>query len=552
MPPKSIKGKERLTIAAPKPKPKGRPRRTVSQIEAPYQAPQLEPPPFVPRLTAPRVKDIKTGTLRGTVLSVISRYYINAKISRTKEAKYEKAVNMIFDEYNFSSSYQFLTNYDVTQRCMTDIDNYLYKHEPILFKKPRIYSKRWEMERGESEYMEEAQSASIPMPSSSSSRAVAIRQSLPVHAATSRHTTSLTSIRDTWKEVFYRGLRQEIDKNKISDEEAQNIFEQLQTLINEMEDRDLRNLTNMRRMYDTVFFNVVPAPRRPQSRYAIKQNPSMELDIKHILGKRQDLPEPLQQPDRYESFPPYSTNKRRRRITGPRYLLESSSAPPEPEEDILEPRKRSSREGVVSRKLNKPVHVSESMANLDYPATATPLNRAKPRGLPPYNGHDIYRHNTTMLLNTPPQTRPHPETYMETQPTPDVRLRIPQEPEYINPKPRPTGHDPIPFRQAHIPEYIPPQPRRRGHDVIPIPEEQKVQNEPLTLQRNPKSEVGIQTNQEYNTPNTYEYEGKLVKPITQEKADELAIKKKTIKTETILNPNRFKRKMYLDRKIILF
>jgi len=38
---------------------------------------------------------------------------------------------------------------------------------------------------------------------------------------------------------------------------------------------------------------------------------------------------------------------------------------------------------------------------------------------------------------------------------------------------------------------------------------------------------------------------RFLEPMTQEKAEELAIKKKTIKTETILNPDRFKRKPHV-------
>ena len=120
MPPKSIKGKERLSIQPPKPKPKPRARMPiVEQIEAPEAVPQFEAPPQYPRLPAPpkpksaplviRGKD--RATLRGSVNSVLKRYYDVLKISDTNFVKYRKAIHMIFDEYTNNPRYSTLTNY---------------------------------------------------------------------------------------------------------------------------------------------------------------------------------------------------------------------------------------------------------------------------------------------------------------------------------------------------------------------------------------------------------------------------------------------------------
>ena len=58
------------------------------QIEAPHTPAQIEGPPqharieglYAPKITGPptKVKDIKTGTLRGTVISVLSRHHTNS------------------------------------------------------------------------------------------------------------------------------------------------------------------------------------------------------------------------------------------------------------------------------------------------------------------------------------------------------------------------------------------------------------------------------------------------------------------------------------------
>ena len=55
------------------------------QIEGPPEHARIEGL-YVPQITAPptKVKDIKTGTLRGTVLSVLSRHHTNGKLSDKK------------------------------------------------------------------------------------------------------------------------------------------------------------------------------------------------------------------------------------------------------------------------------------------------------------------------------------------------------------------------------------------------------------------------------------------------------------------------------------
>ena len=161
MPPKSIKGKERLAIEPPKPKPKSRRREPyVEQIEAPAQVPVIEAPPKpapkpIPKPGALVVhgKDKATGTLRGTVNSVIRRYNNTLALSDAKYDRYRKDVNAIFDEYNNNPRYFHLTSYDVTRMCMTEVDNYLYRHEPVLFQAPRIYSQRWELAQNIAEHM---------------------------------------------------------------------------------------------------------------------------------------------------------------------------------------------------------------------------------------------------------------------------------------------------------------------------------------------------------------------------------------------------------------
>ena len=178
-----------------------------------------------------------------------------------------------------------------------------------------------------------------------------------------------------------------------------------------------------------------------------------------------------------------------------------------------------------------------------HPATATPLNRGNPKGLP-YKSHDANILSSMLPSSTPP-SRPHPDTHMTPQPTPEGHLRIPEDAGYIEPKPRPKGQNPIPFtqprqpRQPHYSGYIPPQPRRSGYNTIPIDPEPI---QPVIIPKKPKSEVGTQVTQPQSRPNAYMYEGKLIKPIPQEKVDELSMKKKTIESVVMLNPNRFQRK----------
>ena len=70
---------------------------------------------------------------------------------------------------------------------MTEVDNYLFKNEPDVYKKPRIYSERWEQEQNIQNEMYEDVEMTEPTPGASSSSS----SSIPIIPSSSQSTRQI-------------------------------------------------------------------------------------------------------------------------------------------------------------------------------------------------------------------------------------------------------------------------------------------------------------------------------------------------------------------------
>ena len=573
MPPKSIKGKERLAIEQ-KPKPSVR-WTQVPQLEAPMQRLQLQAPKPAPLVTSKR--DQRTMDLRGKVYNILSKLHREQKISDGKWKKYKNAIKMIFDEYNFSPSYINLNYYDIVRRCMTDVDNYLFKHEPKLFENPFTDSDRAHQVI-EHEAVQIPHSV-IPMPQST---ALEVLQPMEItHEPIAQTSTELTTVRDTWYEVLIRGLRIQVEKEIISEEEATNIFTQLKNVIDSMNDAELRNIRYIRQLYDQIFLNVIRSPHRPATRYAIKQHPSMDLDTKTILGKRKELPS-SEKPTKFETLPIYSQRKRKLALKIPNLMFQPSTAPPDVENSILEPRKRPHREG-IDQQTHIPIHIRQKM-NLEYQAVTPKEDKyVYEKGLRLYENKQDQSRN--QIIPQLPQSAPNNRTISEyertiqPQQTPNIsRSAFTQYATYVPPHFNPTRHDIEQIIPSRIPKhigYIAPKQKPIGHEIIPFSEPREEEYRvprhagfiqphynptrhappiPQPIYPQPQMQPNIETTQTQtlNPYNNYLFleknkDKRVIQPISQEKLEDLIKVKKSIRNVKILPSNRYIRKPHIVR-----
>ena len=98
--------------------------------------------------------------MKGTLHSKFARLYESKKLSRKIYNQIIKTVDDIIDKYNLDPKYQFNNDIDITQWAMTEIDDYLYNLDPLLFKIPLMYSERY-YEHDSSEYEKKQKSGEL-------------------------------------------------------------------------------------------------------------------------------------------------------------------------------------------------------------------------------------------------------------------------------------------------------------------------------------------------------------------------------------------------------
>ena len=87
------------------------------------QAPPTHKPRFISTLDAQKAS-----------MSVLSRHKTSKNLSDKKYNTYLFNINKIFEKYKSDPIYSFVSNYDIsTKQCMTEIDNYLYQNDPVLY-----------------------------------------------------------------------------------------------------------------------------------------------------------------------------------------------------------------------------------------------------------------------------------------------------------------------------------------------------------------------------------------------------------------------------------
>ena len=160
----------------------------------------------------------------GPIVSALNKYRNSGKITKLKFDKYLQDVHAIFAKYNTDPSYTFLTEYDLLKHCMTEVDNYLFKHEPRVFNSPRKYSQRWEeQENIHHEIFEEDLEMTEPTPGASSSSSNPIipsssqstRQIIP---HTPQQHYELTTTRGDLTKLFESKIEHHISKSQLTEE----------------------------------------------------------------------------------------------------------------------------------------------------------------------------------------------------------------------------------------------------------------------------------------------------------------------------------------------
>ena len=140
MPPKQYIRKEQKQIESP----------IIPQITAsPTQSLIIQHPSII---TTQHEKS-KIGSLAGPIISSLSKYRNSGKITKNKYNKYLKDIHGVFAKFNADPRYSFLSEYDLIKHCMTEVDNYLFKNEPDVYKnqeyiqrdgnKSKIYKMRY-------------------------------------------------------------------------------------------------------------------------------------------------------------------------------------------------------------------------------------------------------------------------------------------------------------------------------------------------------------------------------------------------------------------------